>query len=79
MNKQKDEGVEQINYLFVVTPDETETDDSWEGSIKQMSKLNQQYMDLKCESLTKQIYDLSEKSKLSRKETRYRIEISRNQ
>ena len=37
--KSKDDKV----FLFVVTPDETETDqsDTWEGTVKEMSKLNE--------------------------------------
>ena len=36
------------HFLFVITPDDADVDefDSWEGSIKQMSRLNQQYMDV---------------------------------
>ena len=61
--RQKIKENDEKKYLFVITPNDVEIDelDSWEGSIKQMSKLNQQYMDSKCDNIVKQISDLKDK------------------
>ena len=60
--KKDEKSDQEKTYLFVITPDEADIDenDSWEGSIKQMSKLNQQYMDAKCDNLSKQITDMKD-------------------
>ena len=46
-NKEGTQSKKKKNFLFVVTPDQKDKDDleTWEGSIKQMSKLCQGYMD----------------------------------
>ena len=58
--KNSDENDQEKAFLFVVTPEDADGDDmdSWEGSIKQMSKLNQQFIEIKCDGIVKQISGL---------------------
>ena len=52
------------NFLYVVTPDVKDCDEldseSWEGSIKQMSKLCQTYIDQVNGKLTRQMTELKD-------------------
>ena len=55
--------VDDNRFLFVITPDEDEHDslESWEGSIKQMTKFHQKQIDQVESNLSKQIIELSNK------------------
>ena len=55
--------VDDNRFLFVITPDEDEHDslESWEGSIKQMTKFHQKQIDQVEHKLSKQIIELSNK------------------
>ena len=62
-NIHTDGDVDDNRFLFVITPDEDEIDslDSWEGSIKQMTKFHQKQLDQAKSDLGKQIIELSNK------------------
>ena len=55
--------VDDKRFLFVITPDEDEHDslETWEGSIKQMTKFHQRQIDQVENNLSKQIIALSNK------------------